>query len=151
MVFLIGVLCCYTIIWHFSPSPQTKETQYEISTNVFRPTPIIIMGLMLPTEIREPALCPSYIKCFRLWKCCRHQTYQISHWTWTIQSRVAEVAWSRKGLFVWKCYIHDICRKNSKYAPYKTFVAIFAFSERLQTFASLIQSVDYSWKSYCAK
>ena len=87
MLFLIGVLCCYTIIWHFSPSPQTKETQYEISTNVFRPTPIIIMGLMLPTKIREPALCPSYIKCFRLWKCCRHQTYQISHWTWTIQSR----------------------------------------------------------------
>ena len=40
-----------------------------------------------------------------------------------------------------------ICRKNSKYAPYKSFVAIFAFAERLETFATLIQSVDYSWKS----
>ena len=35
------VLCCYqTVIWHFSCSLQTKETQYEINTNVLSPTTI---------------------------------------------------------------------------------------------------------------
>ena len=35
------------------------------------------------------------------------------------------------------------CRKNSKYAPDEKFVAIFAFAERLPTFATLLTIMAY--------
>ena len=55
-------------------------------------------------------------------------------------------------MFNWICKF-AITRKKDEFVakeqiwPHENFVAIFAFAERLPTFATVIQSVDYSGKS----